>query len=455
MSEFAHSIVLFSAEDGSPLEFNIRNVNEKLLLKAMIEHGGGMCSHNENAIHLISPGTKVLNVDLNKKLVSTKYVFDCVKLNYLLDVNDYIIKISEAETSDISDEDSAKLLPSHLPVNKEMPSEDCVVHPHVSIGIADKGQIIADNNAQLDLPCCDVDTCTNNENAGLFPNAQDVIRGGSSLELTCCDLDVSNHNLIRNNHQALDVKSSVTTVDESANSKSAEIFRSSSNDAQDEFSKAPVNCLQDPGNKSFVIDSSEDEIRPTGPVYDGVNPLGTVIDSAALGSDNQLIYNKESTENLKDNIYVVTVDQHVEQKQQVSPVAVSSSQPENGPDDFDKLLLSKAQNAKTVEEEEDAQSQSYTVSSSADAQVGSKPSSCEINSAEVLGACSTVPDSAMPNAERLAERQLYMQNLEAEVERILRKPSPKSIQDKICLVKYICCLKRLPPDVVLQSLQNR
>ncbi|KFM65063.1 Telomeric repeat-binding factor 2-interacting protein 1, partial [Stegodyphus mimosarum] len=448
MSEFVHSIVLFSAEDGSPLEFNIRSVNEKLLLKSMIEHGGGMCSHNENAIHLISPGTKVLNVDLNKKLVSTKYVFDCVKLNYLLDINDYLIKISEAETSDISDEDSAKLLPAHLPVDKEMPSEGCVVHS------LDKEPVIADNNGQLDLPCSDVGICTKNKDSALISDAPDVIFGGSSLELTCCDLDVSNHNLNRINHQALDIKSSVTTVDESANSKSAEIFRSS-NDAQDEFSKAPVNCLQDPGNKSFIIDSSEDEIRPTGPVYDGVNPLGTVIDSGALGSDNQLIYNKDSNENLKDNIYVVTVDQHIEQKQQVSPVAVSSSQPENDPDDFDKLLLSKAQNAKTVEEEEDAQSQSYTVSSSADAQVGSKPSSCEINSAEVLGAGSTVPDSAMPNAERLTERQLYMQNLEAEVERILRKPSPKSIQDKICLVKYICCLKRLPPDVVLQSLQNR
>lgn len=108
MTEFTHSIVLFSGDDGLPLEFNVRNTNDKSRLKAMIEHGGGLCTQSDNAIHLISPGTKVLNADMGKKLVSSRYVLDCVRENYLLEVNEYVFTISEAQTSDISDEDCGK-----------------------------------------------------------------------------------------------------------------------------------------------------------------------------------------------------------------------------------------------------------------------------------------------------------------------------------------------------------
>ena len=58
------------------------------------------------------------------------------------------------------------------------------------------------------------------------------------------------------------------------------------------------------------------------------------------------------------------------------------------------------------------------------------------------------------NLGQTSERQQYINNLEKEIEQILQKPSPKSIQDKITLVKYICTVKKLAPAIVLQTLQK-
>ncbi|CAL1271674.1 unnamed protein product [Larinioides sclopetarius] len=99
---------------------------------------------------------------------------------------------------------------------------------------------------------------------------------------------------------------------------------------------------------------------------------------------------------------------------------------------------------------EEGLSQSYTVSSSADAQVGSKPNSEEI----FAGGSSAVPDSPMQNEKLAKECQTFLKELENEVENILKKPSPKSIQDKICLVKYLCCTMKLPPAKVLEILPS-
>lgn len=112
---FSHSDVLFCGDDGLPLEFNIQNTksDEKGILRDMIEHGGGLCSDNavysDSAVYLVSTGTKVINVGSNKRLISSKYIFDCVRQNYFLDTDDYRIEVNEMETSDFSD-NSANLM---------------------------------------------------------------------------------------------------------------------------------------------------------------------------------------------------------------------------------------------------------------------------------------------------------------------------------------------------------
>ena len=110
MTEFTHSEVLFAGDDGLPMQFNIQNTTEKESLKALIEHGGGICTLSDEAIILVSPGTKVLTFLANKNLISSRYVFDCVKEDYLMEMDDYRIVINEMEASDFSDS-------SNLPVN--------------------------------------------------------------------------------------------------------------------------------------------------------------------------------------------------------------------------------------------------------------------------------------------------------------------------------------------------
>lgn len=148
MSEFTHSIVLFSGDDGLPLEFNVRNTNDKSRLKAMIEHGGGLCTKSDNAVHLISPGTKVLNADLGKKLVSSRYVYDCVNQNYLLQVDDYVFTVTEAQTSDISDEDSGKEKISAGILNEK----PAIMNSDVNVDISTTVERLNRNESSLTTP---------------------------------------------------------------------------------------------------------------------------------------------------------------------------------------------------------------------------------------------------------------------------------------------------------------
>lgn len=106
-----HSEVLFAGDDGLPLQFNIQSTVEKNL-KVIIEHGGGICTLCDDAIYLISPGTKVVNVPSNKQLISTRYIFDSVKEDCLLDFEDYQVQIHEMNISDFS-ESSASNLPEN------------------------------------------------------------------------------------------------------------------------------------------------------------------------------------------------------------------------------------------------------------------------------------------------------------------------------------------------------
>ncbi|GFR18330.1 hypothetical protein TNCT_500081, partial [Trichonephila clavata] len=68
--------------------------------------------------------------------------------------------------------------------------------------------------------------------------------------------------------------------------------------------------------------------------------------------------------------------------------------------------------------------------------------------------CSAIPDSPTLDEDKTNEHAAYIKNLEIDVQKILLKPSPKSIQDKICLVKYLCYVLKLSPAKVLELLPH-
>lgn len=123
MTEFSHSEVLFAGDDGLPIQFNIQNTTEKESLKALIEHGGGLCTLSYEAIILVSPGTKVLSILANKNLVSSRYVFDCVKEDCILDTDEYRIEINEVEASDFSDSSNLQANSLTLESGKKLPDD--------------------------------------------------------------------------------------------------------------------------------------------------------------------------------------------------------------------------------------------------------------------------------------------------------------------------------------------
>lgn len=116
--------VLFTGDDGLPILFNIQNTTEKESLKALIERNGGLCSLSEEAIILVSPGTKVLSILANNKnLISSRYVFDCVKEECLLDTDEYKIEINEVEASDFSDSSNLQANSLGLEGNIKLPDD--------------------------------------------------------------------------------------------------------------------------------------------------------------------------------------------------------------------------------------------------------------------------------------------------------------------------------------------
>lgn len=123
MTEFSHSEVLFTGDDGMPIYYNIQNTTEKESLKALIEHGGGMCTLSYEAIILVSPGTKVLGILANKNLISSRYIFDCVKEDCILDTDEYRIEINEVEASDFSDSSNLQANSLTLESSKKLPDD--------------------------------------------------------------------------------------------------------------------------------------------------------------------------------------------------------------------------------------------------------------------------------------------------------------------------------------------
>ncbi|GIX90443.1 hypothetical protein CDAR_74561 [Caerostris darwini] len=400
MTDFQHSIVLFCGEDGLPLEFNIRNTNNKVDLRALIEHGGGLCSQSDFAVHLISPGTKVLNADLGKKLVSTRYIFDCVKQNYLLDVNDYIFTVSEASTSDISDEDSVvvandKCLKQNKidaePKVKDMNTEESL---HLSFTNSDK------------IICYSQIQSNSKQNLTSSNTSESFIEG--TLEVNS--------------------KSKLTSI--LPPEKTYCKHKPLTSTAQDTCAESIQNNFGDFSNDLSPIEGSQSL----------VSPLKTM----DLMSNCDLGFNVKS-----QKVGHVNLGENMENPSPKCTV-VSSSQPAVGDlDEFDNMLLNKVQQKPNADEEE-LLSESYKVSSSADAQVGSKHNSEEI----FEEGSSAIPDSPMQNCDVIAEDKTYIKNLEVEVQKILQKPSPKSIQDKACLVKYLCCVMKLPPAKVLELLPS-
>lgn len=122
MTELSHS-VLFTGDDGLPILFNIQNTTEKESLRALIERNGGLCSLSDEVIILVSPGTKVLSVLANKNLISSRYVFDCVKEYCMLDTDEYKVEIKEVEASDFSDSSNLQANSITLENNKNLPDD--------------------------------------------------------------------------------------------------------------------------------------------------------------------------------------------------------------------------------------------------------------------------------------------------------------------------------------------
>lgn len=404
MTDFQHSIVLFCGDDGLPLEFNIRNTNEKELLRAIIEHGGGLCTKSENAVHLISPGTKVLNADLGKTLVSTKYIFDCVKDNYLLNVNDYVFTIKEANTSDISDEDEQIL--NHEPLdNLEMKSnnEPQEVDMDIDETLLSSSPII--NKTKFE---------NQNQSVSKQNTSQQNLQSSNTSE-SFIESSIDIHS-----------KPKISSVLSSENILSCE-YKQLTSTAKDA-------CTS---NLESNFKDISDDLSPIKVSQSLVNPL----------KSDTLFSNKKGD---RVNLHTISnVDFH-QYPENPSVHTVSSSQlVVEDLDDFDNLLLSKVQQKPQLDDD-DCHSQSYTVSSSADAQLGSKPNSEEI----FAPGSSAIPDSPTQNKDKTNEYDAHIKMLEIDVQKTLLKPSPKSIQDKICLVKYLCYVLKLSPAKVLELLPH-
>ncbi|GFQ81914.1 BRCT domain-containing protein [Trichonephila clavata] len=407
MTDFQHSIVLFCGDDGLPLEFNIRNTNEKEVLRAIIEYGGGLCSKSENAVHLITPGTKVLNADLGKKLVSTKYIFDCVKENYLLNVNDYVFTIKEANTSDISDEDN------EINHNKVLDNLD--------MNLNNEPQVVDMDIDETLLPSFPIIT----QMKFVSPN-----QSASKQNISLQNLHSSNtsESFIES---SIDIhsKPNISSVLPSANIISCE-YKQLTSTAKDACATNLENNFK----------GMSEELSPIKVSQSLVNPLKS--ETWFTNKNDSIRVNLETISN-------VDFHQHPKNPSPVHTVVSSSQLAAEGLDDFDNLLLSKVQKKPQLDDDE-CLSQSYTVSSSADAQVGSKPNSEEI----FAPGCSAIPDSPTLDEDKTNEHAAYIKNLEIDVQKILLKPSPKSIQDKICLVKYLCYVLKLSPAKVLELLPH-
>ncbi|KAG8178480.1 hypothetical protein JTE90_024640 [Oedothorax gibbosus] len=527
--EFTHSIVLFSGDDGLPLEFNVRNTNEKSLLKAMIEHGGGLCTQSDNAVHLISPGTKVLNADLGKKLVSSRYVFDCVDQNYLLEVNDYVFTISEEPTSDISDEDEEiRLFGNKSPKQLKEKMTDLISNIDLSTTDDKESHIDSSATTPSKLSSTNQKSLTSsNQSESFVEGSQDIthnprIAGGivvqnyECIPLTSTAKEPDSLDMPDNYE---DMEQDLSPIQASASLVNPPIRKIVPSQYEDKTSpkkvrfnqnilspvRAPIlsqgtktlmakvnkiggmnlspkkaSASQVSPKKSTIIPSqSEKQNSPkqlrkniAGPsralpvIQQKEIPINEIAATESSNLDHVEMSSDPSNEDVAFNVspqkrsFTFPRYERIEDKEDevvpnklpvaASPLhtAVSSSQQGVGDfDQFDNMLISKAQQQVPSDDE---LSQSYTVSSSADAQ---KPSSGEMFAAAPASQLPDSPTNDRSQAEdELDEQRLYIKRLEAEVEQILLKPSPKSIQDKICLVKYICCVKKLPPRSVLQSL---
>ncbi|GFS55839.1 BRCT domain-containing protein [Nephila pilipes] len=395
MTDFQHSIVLFCGDDGLPLEFNVRNTSEKSLLREMIEHGGGLCTQSENAVHLISPGTKVLNADLGKKLVSTRYIFDCVNENYLLNVNDYVFALKESNTSDISDEDNEPI----INVESEVISKEIDESLLLSIPIMDKTNFVSPIKS------------TSKQNI----SQQNVSSSNTSESFIESSIDIH-------------PRTKISSVLSPANILPCE-YKPLTSTAKDACTTNLQSNFKDISVELSPIQGSQSLVSPL--------------------NSHTLFSNKN--EDIGVKLHTISgVSFLQEPENPLVHTVVSSSQPAiEDLDEFDNLLLSKIQQKPQLNEDEGL-SQSYTVSSSADAQVMSKPNSEEI----FAPGPSAIPDSPTENQYKTNEYEAYIKNLEVDVQKILLKPSPKSIQDKICLVKYLCCELKLSPAKVLELLPH-
>ncbi|XP_054724815.1 uncharacterized protein LOC129235150 [Uloborus diversus] len=527
MSNFKHSIVLFSGDDGLPLEFNIINTTEKELLKALIEHGGGLCTLSDDAVHLVSPGTRVFNVDFSKKFLSSKFVLDCAEKNYLMNMSDYEIKITALETSDISDDSGNIIKPSNnikcVPVagknvnTIEIDTED--ESPQNS-----KSKIVCSNVCSDDFVPSKLGMFSSTPSAPIQENSpkkvveMDLITEEPSLEqvieqytsaseiandtkreVTDMDIDIdiasSPNNLIEEYNsisklgcvdkiQALTKEAHINNcnlgegeisdrtpsdlqvqvqVDESESHIAKEnVGEKDDHLGENEISDRTPSDLQVEG---MQIDESESHIskkncsRKNESLGEGKIP-GSPDKQVEGGNCEHFLKeprsDQQNTKILPDELEMVEKDVfqvNTPEKKcpepEISVIAVSSSQPQDEIDDFDCMIFKKSQKAQ-VNEEDECLSQSYTVSSSADAQVSSKGDV----SGEIFENNFPAESDCDKQESRLTERQLYIQKLEKEVEKVLQKPSPKSIQDKLILVKYVCCVKRLSPAEVIQSLPN-
>ncbi|XP_015923095.2 uncharacterized protein [Parasteatoda tepidariorum] len=588
MSDFTHSVVLFTGDDGLSLEFNVRNTNEKSHLKALIEHGGGICTQNENSVHLISPGTKVLNADLGKKLVSSSYIYDCVKRNYLLNVNEYVFTISEAQTSDISDEDSglfAQRQSTCKSPKKNIPTMNVEVspikQPNVSNETTPSNLTLPSSNSAV-APICNssesfVEGSQDNSTSykitshvyygnvnnpanekiktkeGLLENSEefnpsqslvypsnpkDLLRGNikNTLNLSSPSkpsdlINVSPLNLCSPSKQAdlinfspLNLRSpskpadliNISPLNLCSPSKPVELMNATRSLNLQSSSKQS-DLLVDTVENTSILQSPARNIpdvsalQPTSPrnsmktqkerIFSSPKKLIDI--SPIMRADTKKVNKNNINQRLElpvrnpfqektDNVLMeeecgenserdteINIDMNIgislpgnqllssaspikitdscfESQKGVSNEAemahnasavVSSSQPEDGLDNFDNMLLNKALH-KPQSEDEESLSQTCTVSSSADAQVSSKPCSAEVNNTTQ----DNLPDSPNFISSQVVNEEEYIRNLAVEVQEILEKPPPRTIQDKITLVKYVCCVRKLTPKTVLDSL---
>lgn len=393
MSEFCHSIVLFSGDDGLPIEFNIQNAVEKVPLKNMIEYGGGLCTHSADAIYVVSRGTSVINVDTDKKIISSRYIFECVKQNYLLDMDDYKIEINEVEASDFSEENSFQMMEKD-------------------------GRKSSDNDNSVDI----IDS-----NKNISPPLLLLSSSNHAFDFE----DTENRKIVEPRKRIDPTPSPIIPFQMSSNCNESKLQISTTPEGLDVSENE--RSKPDEGVQIFH-DSLEDLDEP---IADGQNlDVAEEVEIQVNGEDVCDNHSSDVNKGDRDSPF--------------NAIIVSSSQPNmDGLDQFDNMVLNKLQE-RPVPQDDECLSQSYTVSSSADAQIPPSKPSPRDTSAEIFGGSAAIPDSA----SQTTERQQYINNLEKEIEQILQKPSPKSIQDKIAFVKYICCVKKLAPAIVLQTLQN-